>query len=139
MIRQRVEGELRASPTAPLKDPQGLGRLREAVEAEGLAGYAGYLVLRETDDVGGEIQREAKAEGEIPNRQPDYIRAVHAKFDALQTIDRFAKVVAVLNWIADANDGQLPDLPEGVKPVRTDAPPILSVDRVPPRPKRGDR
>jgi len=40
------------------------------------------------------------------------------RFDAFRRIERFARLVAVLNWVVDSTDRPLPPLPQTVVPVR---------------------
>jgi hypothetical protein len=52
------------------------------------------------------------------------IEKLYSKFDALTRIDRFARAVAVLNWLE--RSGHLPELPEEIQPVRMNVPPSYS-------------
>lgn len=54
--------------------------------------------------------------------------ALYDHFDALRRVDHFARVVAVLAWLADA--GQLPPLPDWVKPVKAAVPAELYIKDV---------
>src|SRR5207249_2301918 len=58
----------------------------------------------------------------LPTEQIEIIRD---QFDAFRRFDRFARVVAILNWLKD--EGHLPALPDKLKPVVLNVPPELEI------------
>lgn len=58
-----------------------------------------------------------------PNLRLDsFLKAICRSEGSYRSVERFAKVVAVLNWYAEATGRRLPDLPSFVKPVIDDIP-----------------
>jgi hypothetical protein len=80
-----------------------------------------------------DVEREVRSEveGEVPNPHANYEKTVWTLSEAMRRIDRFARTVAVLNWLAD--QGRLPPLPPEVKPVLMKVPATLRFDDVLPK------
>lgn len=57
-------------------------------------------------------------DGELPVDSAKEMPAIYERYACVREIDRFAKLLAILNWIADAKDVPFPDLPPGVVPPR---------------------
>jgi beta-lactamase superfamily II metal-dependent hydrolase len=51
-----------------------------------------------------------------------FLEAICQSFDSYRTVERFAKVIAVLNWYTEASGESLPELPTFVRPVRDKVP-----------------
>jgi hypothetical protein len=116
-------------------DPESLGEeierryTKEVLKEAGLADTPAYRVERLVRQVTREV--DAELEGNLPSPGPELVRAAWRMSEAVRRIDRFARTVALLNWLADC--GKLPALPGEVKPVLMNVPARLSEDNVLPR------
>lgn len=65
-------------------------------------------------------------DAEVPFDMTPYLEKYAADFDALQSIDRLARAVAVMHWLNEA--GKLPDLPSSIRPTRFEVPNTNSLE-----------
>jgi hypothetical protein len=73
--------------------------------------------------VKGELQQELKSSSSRSDELPSSrLEPLCHSFDAFQTMDRLARLVAVLNWYTDLSGRSLPALPHTLKPVSEKVP-----------------
>jgi phage tail protein X len=68
--------------------------------------------------------------GNAPYDERRLIEKMSREFDAFRRIERFARTIAVLHWIADTNPSGLPPLPKGLQIKRFDIPAQMTKDQV---------
>jgi hypothetical protein len=68
--------------------------------------------------------------GDAPYRQHDLLKRLSLELDAFRRIERFARSVAVLHWIADTCPDGLPPLPRGLQVKRFEIPAELKFTEV---------
>jgi hypothetical protein len=73
----------------------------------------------------GDIRAEEGAE--VPFESGPATAALTSQIDCLHRINRLARIVAILNWIADQETIPFPKLPPSVKPVQMNLVPKMSV------------
>jgi hypothetical protein len=72
-----------------------------------------------------------EAEGSpVPFDCAELVDALDRSFDAFRRVERFARLVLVLNWIVDSTGSPLPPLSSSVRAVRGNIPPVMKVDEV---------
>jgi len=78
------------------------------------------------------IRKEVNAElsVEVSTVVPEVSAFCYWRVPALQRLDRFARGVALLNWIKSWN-GELPELPTGVEQAGVRVPPLFDSDNLP--------
>lgn len=74
------------------------------------------------EDVAREVTGELESSFKDDLTLNPKLGAVCRGFDALQSIDRLARVVAVLNWYMSASGRELPPLPDFVEPLHYNVP-----------------
>jgi hypothetical protein len=77
-------------------------------------------------------EMEAAGGGNVGFQPQKLLQRLDAGFDAFRRIERFARAVAVLHWIADTCPNGLPALPKDVQIKRYEIPSQLKMDEVRP-------
>ena len=94
-------------------------RVTAEAKAKGLDASSAFRVRSLRSSIEGKLYDEL--EGDVGGLDEEALEDLFEEFDALRKIDRFARVVAVLNWLD--HSGCMPDLPPEIQPERMDVPP----------------
>lgn len=106
--------QFRFPTLGPSKEERRLKQERQELEA------LGQEVRRQMErDFQKYVDENTRSDSDHMNR---HLAAIYRSFDALQSVDRLARMLAVLNWYVLSTGQNLPELPSTVIPIREELP-----------------